>query len=189
MDASTTDPQPGAWQSSNASSGPLAEDGFIRLRPLAASDVDAHLNGCDRIIINRLGGGEPSTATEIRSWLEDNARAWTEGRYLVDLGIEDAQTGLLVGCVGIQRGLDYLRPGQVNLTYAVYPRWRGRGYATRAVSLAMRLEGELRPVVEFVIRAASDNPESIAVARRAGFTYSHRTHDEHGDLLWLHLVA
>ena len=73
MEASTTDPQPGAWQSSNDPSGSLVDDGSIRLRPLVASDVDAHLFGCDRIIINRLGGGEPATATEVRSWLEDNA--------------------------------------------------------------------------------------------------------------------
>lgn len=139
----------------------------------------------------RVSGGHigRSGLVDVRAWLEDNAGARTEGRCVVDLGIEDAQTGLLAGSVGIQRGLDYLRPGQVNLTYAVYPRWRGRGYAARAVSLAMRLEGELRPVAEFAIRAALDNPESIAVARRAGFTDSHRTRDEHGELLWLHRVA
>jgi len=33
------------------------------------------------------------------------------------------------------------------------------------------------------------DPESRAVARRASYTDSHRTSDEHGELLWLHRLA
>lgn len=86
---------------------------------------------------------------------------------------------------GIQRGLEYLSSGQVNLTYALYPQWRGNGYATRAVRLAMQIASALRPAAQFVIRVAPDNPESIAVAERAGFRSSGPTHDANGDLIWL----
>jgi len=163
----------------------VLEDDRIGLRPLAVSDADAHLAGCDEVVIERLGGGEPSSRSQIEAWLETNARAWASGGDVVDLGIEDLGTGLLCGCVGVQRGLDYLSTGQVNLTYALYPQWRGHGYATRAVRLAMQAAQARRPVVEFVIRAAPDNLESIAVAERAGFERSGQTDDAHGELIWL----
>lgn len=157
----------------------------IGLRPLAVADAEAHLAGCDEVIIARLGGGEPSSRGQIEAWLETNAYAWVSAGEVVDLGIEDLGSGLLCGCVGAQRGLDYLTEGQVNLTYALHPQWRGHGYATRAVRLAMRAAQTRGHVVEFVIRAAPDNPESIAVAERAGFERSGQTNDAHGELIWL----
>jgi RimJ/RimL family protein N-acetyltransferase len=42
-----------------------------------------------------------------------------------------------------------------------------------------------RPGVdEAVIRVDPENPRSAAVARRAGFTFTHRTVDEHGRHDW-----
>lgn len=99
----------------------LIEDETIRLRALRSDDAGAHLAGCDRIIIDRLGAGSQSTRDEVSRWLRQNAQTWVNGGDVFDLGIEDRQSGLLAGCVGIRRGLDYLSAGQVNLTYALYP--------------------------------------------------------------------
>jgi hypothetical protein len=61
----------------------LLEDDRVGLRPLAVSDVEAHLAGCDNVIIERLSGGEPSRSqTEV--WLETNACAWATGGDVVD---------------------------------------------------------------------------------------------------------
>ena len=60
-------------------------------------------------------------------------------------------------------GGDHLAEGQVNLSSALHPAWRGRGYATRAVTLTMKLARARQPVDEFVIRAAPHNAESVAV--------------------------
>jgi RimJ/RimL family protein N-acetyltransferase len=162
----------------------LIEDATIRLRALCSDDAGAHLAGCDRVIIDRLGGGSQPTPDEVSRWLRQNAQAWVNGGEVFDLGIEDRQSGLLAGCVGIQRGLDYLSAGQVNLTYALYPQWRVRGLATRAVRLAMEIGRRRGPVSEFVIRVATDNPESSRVAARAGFRVAPTTDDDHGHLLW-----
>lgn len=164
----------------------MINDGCIRLRPLAVTDTQDHLAGCDQLIIDRLGGGEASSAEQIEEWLALSASAWVSCGDVVDVAIEDIETGELLGCVGLQRGLDYLTSGQVNVTYAVYPQWRGRGYATRAVALATQLEADRRGAHTFVIRVAPDNPDSIAVARRAGFFPAGRTDDENGHLLWFH---
>lgn len=165
--------------------GYLVDDGTVGLRPLDVDDTAAHLAGCDVLIDERLGGGRPPREADVARWLHGNAVGWALGGDVVDLGIEDLASGELAGCVVIQRGLDYLRDGEVNLTYALYPAWRGRGWAARAVALAVRLEVARRPVARFVIRAAPDNPESLAVARRAGFTDAGETDDAHGHLVWL----
>ena len=88
---------------------------------------------------------------------------------MVDLGIEEVASGTLAGCVGIQRGLDYLSPGQANLSDALYPAFRGRGLATRSVRLAMEVARARGSVREFVIQVAPENVESVRVAERLGF--------------------
>ncbi len=100
----------------------------------------------------------------------------------------EVATGRLAGCVGIQRGLDYLRPGQVNLTYALYPQCRGRGLATRAVRLAMEVARRRETAGEFVIRVAPDNLASIRVAQRLGFDLDRVTDDRLARLQW-HVVS
>jgi RimJ/RimL family protein N-acetyltransferase len=147
----------------------VALDEVVRLRPLRVSDAAAHLAGCDRAIIDALGGGIPPTPGEIEDWLLFNASAWADAGPVVDLGIVEIASGTLAGCVGIQRGLDYLSPGQVNLSYALYPAFRGRGLATRSVRLAMEVARARGSVREFVIQVAPENVESVRVAERLGF--------------------
>lgn len=159
-------------------------DEVIQLRPLSPEDVETHLLGCDSAIVDSLGGGKPPNRSQVLNWLTESASAWAKGEALVDLGIEDRATGALCGVVGIQRGLDYLEPGQVNLAYALYPNWRGRGYATRAVRLAMEVARRGAPVRQFVIRAAAWNGTSIRVAQRLGFRISQTTDDAQGRLEW-----
>ena len=162
----------------------VIDDEAIRLRPLTAGDAETHLAGCDQVIVDSLGGGEPPKFEQVQHWLAANASAWASDEPVVDLGIEDKATGALCGTVGIQRRLDYLKPGQVNLTYSIYPHWRGRGYATRAVRLAMEVARRHSDVDQFVIRAATWNRASIRVAHRLGFAYSHTSDDARGQLEW-----
>lgn len=72
----------------------------------------------------------------------------------------------------------------VNLAYAVYSPFRGRGVASEAVTMAVELAPRLCPVREFVIGADPANAASVGVARRAGFVRSHSRDDEHGALEW-----
>ena len=89
------------------------------------------------------------------------ARGWREWQYQADL-----------------------RPGQVNLSYGLYPSFRGRGLATRAVRLMVGWLRDRDDVDQIVIRADPANPSSAAVARRCGFVYRRRTDDDHGRLDW-----
>ena len=164
----------------------------LRLRPLGPDDTAAQVAGEDDEIVRRLSG-QRNTEAGHRDWLVGARQRWESGTDVFDLGIEvvdgapgfaPAEFGVLTGMVGLQWGMDYLEPGQLNLTYAVYAPFRGRGVATGGVSMAMEMAPSLWPVREFVIRADPDNAASTAVARRSGFALSHTTQDEHGHLQW-----
>lgn len=130
-----------------------------------------HADGCDDLVNRWSNDGHTSTDAQHLAWLERSAAAWRAGDPVVDLAIEDADTGDHVGVVGIQRGLPFLQPGEVNLTYAVYAGRRGRGYATAGTLEAMRLAATQSAVSRFLIRCDPANVASGAVARRLGFAY------------------
>lgn len=143
----------------------------VRLPPLSTSDLATHAAGCDDLVNRWTNDGRSSTLGQHRAWLARNEQAWRGHADVVDLAVEDADSGEQVGVVGIQRGLDCLNDGEVNLTYALYAGRRGRGYATAATHAAMELALSQAPVRRFLIRCDPDNKPSGAVARRLGFHY------------------
>lgn len=144
----------------------------VRLRPLRESDLPGHAAGCDALVDRWTNAGRRSSDAEHLAWLRANAEAWRAGGDLLDVAVEDAD-GEHVGVVGIQRRRPGLAADDVNLTYALYAGFRGRGYATAAVEAAMSLAMERAPVSRFVIRCDPANVASASVARRLGF-------EEHG---------
>ena len=67
----------------------------------------------------------------------------------------------------------------------MYPTARGRGFATRAVTLACGFAAALPDIAEAVIRVDPRNATSAAVAVRAGFRYvGHRIEVREGGLDW-----
>ncbi|MBA3488084.1 MAG: GNAT family N-acetyltransferase [Longispora sp.] len=96
---------------------------------------------------------------------------------------------VLVGTIDVQLRQPYLGERQANVAYGLYPAWRGRGLATRAVLLAVEFARQRIDVDEVVIRAESQNPSSIAVAQRAGFQFSHISDDDQGRFDWYVLAV
>jgi RimJ/RimL family protein N-acetyltransferase len=155
----------------------------IRLRPLSPADTPAQVRGEDSEIVRWLSG-RVNTEEGHRTWLDQAEREWINGSQKFDLGIEIVQTGELAGMVGLQSQMPYLMPGQVNVTYALYPAYRRQGIATAAVRLAMGLAVDLFAAAELVIRTDPENASSAAVAHRLGYRLSRRTADSEGVLDW-----
>ncbi|HEY2723692.1 MAG TPA: GNAT family N-acetyltransferase, partial [Pseudonocardiaceae bacterium] len=78
--------------------------------------------------------------------------------------------------------------GQANIAYGLYPKWRGKGLATRAVQLAVTFLRRNTDVEEVLILTSTRNPASAAVAARAGFRPAGQLDDE-SDILDRHLLA
>lgn len=148
---------------------PSLSDGTITLTPLRLDDVEAHLMGEDRLLIRWLNGG-PGTRDGVEAYVRHCREQWESAGPLRAFGIRagGGAGGTLAGTVDLRFAGAGLAPGQVNVAYGLYPSWRGRGLATRAVLLASRYaagEGGR----EAVIQVDPENPASAAVARRAGF--------------------
>lgn len=81
---------------------------------------------------------------------------------------EAARPATLIGAAG------YFGPpsatGEVELGYSVCPEWRGRGYATELATALARHAAAQPGVARVLAHTTQDNPASIVVLERSGFT-------------------
>lgn len=73
-------------------------------------------------------------------------------------------------------------PDAVEFGYAIYPEWRGRGYATQAAVMLMDLAEERAGIRHFVLAVAPDNDPSLAIVRKLGFVKTGEHMDEEDGL-------
>jgi RimJ/RimL family protein N-acetyltransferase len=104
----------------------------------------------------------------------------------VAFAIADAESGVLVGCCGVD---DWTDEDVAQFGYWIAADARGRGYATRAAILMTRWLFDLGAARVFLTIVAG-NDGSVAVARAAGFVYegTMRAHSiwqgERHDVMW-----
>ncbi len=140
-------------------------DGVIVLRPLGLEDADFHLAGEDEELVRWLNGGR-GTVDSVRGYIARAMDSWAEGGPIFSFGIRIIDADQLVGTIDVQLRQPYLGERQANVAYGLYPLWRGRGFATRAVLLAVAFLERRYDMSEAVIRTDPDNEASAVVARR-----------------------
>jgi RimJ/RimL family protein N-acetyltransferase len=158
-------------------------DGEITLDPFTVEDVKVHLANDDEENIKWLSG-QKSTEESVLNWILKNQEFWKNNGPVYNFTIRDVD-GQLVGMVeantahGEDEGFEV---GDANISYAIYPMARGRGYVSRAVTL---IEEFLRSrnVTRGVIRVAPDNLASLAVPVRLGYIDKGQHVSVDGDLL------
>jgi RimJ/RimL family protein N-acetyltransferase len=155
-------------------------DGRVTLRPWVSADARFMAEASADPGIRRYNGhhdrrGHPTPPPSVRqaeSVIEQFALAWrafssTGTPSGVAFAIADVGSGDLVGCCGVD---DWTDEDVAQFGYWIAADARGRGYATRAVTLLTRWLFELGAARVFLTIAAG-NVASVAVARRAGFIY------------------
>jgi RimJ/RimL family protein N-acetyltransferase len=147
---------------------PPLTDGVVALRAFRRGDVDPMVRACTDPAIVRYCGGipQPYGPEQARAWLATHPhvrRAGTE----IPLCIADAASGELLGATGLHKvEWDHHR---AETGYWVATWARGRGVASRALSLvAAWALGELG-FGRVHLYTETDNLASQAVARAAGF--------------------
>ncbi|MGB9120026.1 MAG: GNAT family protein [Candidatus Angelobacter sp.] len=148
---------------------PRLTDGVIFLRPLGGEDAADHFAGEDEEMAKWVSGGRSTPAT-VEAFIRNNQESWRSGGPRRAFGVFDCASNRLAGFieVNLARLVD---PGQVNVSYGVFPQWRRQRVALRAINL---MDEYLRTATEarqMVLRIALANIASLKVAEKAGFTF------------------
>jgi RimJ/RimL family protein N-acetyltransferase len=119
----------------------------VTLRPPGPGDAQRLVEGRDDEFFRWIGPGAETPSPVACVWVDDELVGW------VDYDLEH----------------DWLRPGEVNVGYYLFPAARGKGVASRAVELLLlhlRRDTE-HAVATLVIHPG--NARSLALARRLQF--------------------
>ena len=88
--------------------------------------------------------------------------------------------GDYVGIVNLRHCLnEALRQGAGHIGYGIRPEYRGRGYATAALALALEEARKIVPEEEIYLSVHKDNPASLKVQLRNGARVDHEDDREY----------
>jgi RimJ/RimL family protein N-acetyltransferase len=145
---------------------PTLTDGVVTLRPWRADDVDPLVAICeDPEVVRFTRVPAPYTRDDALMFLAQQVASEERGDS-VACAIVDGADGPLVGGIDLRRASD----ARAVLGYLVGAPARGRGVASRAARLLSRWALREWGVARVEIHVRPDNPASLRVAERAGFT-------------------
>lgn len=142
---------------------PLSDD-VVRLRELTTADVPAVTAACRDPEIVRWTAEIPEDYREeqARAWIESTHEGWAKGN--AEFAITEAESDAVAGAIGFFRREDWI----AEIGYWIAAPFRGRGYATRALTLVSDWGFSLGFVrVQLMILPGND--ASARVASKAGF--------------------
>jgi len=146
---------------------PSLNDGIIQLRPLTQADAPAHLAGEDEEMAKWLNGGRSTPAT-VKAAIDKFEEHWRIGGPCRAFGVFDCSNDQLIGFA--EANLELLgNPAEVNVSYGIFPPWRGRGLAERAIDLVAEYLRSATEARAIVLQIAPENGRSLRVAEKAGF--------------------
>ena len=93
---------------------------------------------------------------------------WRNGGSRRAFGVFDCGNDQLIGFVEANLAL-LGSPAEVNVSYGIFPAWRGRGLAGRAIDLMAEYLRSATDAKGIVLQIAPENGRSIRVAEKAGF--------------------
>ena len=122
-------------------------DAIVTLEPPRPGDAERLVAGRDEEFFRWLGPGSQTPAPVACIRVAEELVGW------VDYDLEHG----------------WLRPGEVNVGYYLFPAARGKGYASRAVELLLQhLRGNTEHTAATLV-IDPENVRSLALARRLGF--------------------
>jgi RimJ/RimL family protein N-acetyltransferase len=139
-------------------------DGVILLDSHRLEDAEAHLAGEDEEMMRRFDSAQKATLKQTRAvmarWIAARAAGGPEIAYALR-----RPSGVLTG--GCATYL--ISPDRANVSYWIFPRFRGLGYATRAMALLCEAVARIAGLSQIEAHVDADNLASRRVAEKAGF--------------------
>ena len=142
-------------------------DGVVRLDRFTTEDLEALASGDDDPELRHRFAIPPSFRASVLHSQQVLARwseEWASGTRFTFAVRPVDDTSLLGGCELRPDGLE-----KAAVSYWIYPAHRGRGFASRALSLLVQSSFELGSFAMLEAAVDPDNIASARVARRAGF--------------------
>ncbi len=163
-------------------------DGNIIIRPFSSEDAAAHLEGDDEQQSIYLNGGHISTEKSVNAWIAKNEEYWRNDGPIYNFAIvdNDRQPIGMVEANTDSDKLDGLEIGDANISYALYPKARGKGYTSRAIKLLEQFLIE-RGLIRSVIRVNPDNKASLKVPERLNYYDNGQIITRDGDKLRIYI--
>ncbi|MBA2461997.1 MAG: GNAT family N-acetyltransferase [Actinobacteria bacterium] len=144
---------------------PQLTDGVVLLDRHSDADLDAHLAGEDEEQARRFGWYPArSTPETVHRAFDGWAAEWSSNGSTRTFALRVADSGELAGGCQLR-----LRGGSADLSYWVFPAFRRRGYATRALRLLTSWAFAEFGVARVELRVEPDNEASRGAAVAAGF--------------------
>jgi len=145
-------------------------DSVVTLRPLRSENAVDHLAGEDDEIAKWLTGGR-STMGTVQAYIRSCEENWRSDGPRRAFGIFDCATNRLIGSIEANLALPLLEPTQANVSFGVFPAWRGNGIALRALHLMGAYLKTVNGVRQMVLRISCQNAASLRVGEKSGFQY------------------
>ena len=146
---------------------PSLTDESVILDGHTIADVDAHLSGEDEEQARRFGW-YPARSTEdgVRAAIERWQEQWAVDGETRAFALRERSTGELVGGCEIRIG----DGARAEMSYWVFPQFRGRGFAGSGVRLVCEWAFEQLSIARMELYIEPDNLGSRGVARSVGFS-------------------
>lgn len=171
-------------------------DGAVTIRPQRVDDLEADLAAKDDEQIDWLWlpgqreSWESMTPREQRAHalrgLQTNETAFGTGpkwTFAVDTANDD-----YVAYVDCDLANEHVPHGEANISYSCHPAYRGRGYVSQAVRLAMQFLRDHTGARQIHIVADAENGASLRVPRSVGALESERWINERGRTMIRHIA-
>jgi RimJ/RimL family protein N-acetyltransferase len=142
----------------------VLSDGVIRLDAHVLEDAEAHLEGEDEEMRLRFDATRPATLAEVRTAMTRWIAGRADGGPMFAYALRQPSGRLMGGCE-----LRMLTPRSANVSYWVYPVFRRKGFAARALALLCKAAAQIEGLERIEAHIAPDNIASRALAERAGF--------------------
>jgi RimJ/RimL family protein N-acetyltransferase len=138
-------------------------NGVILLDAYRLEDAEAHLAGEDEEMRRRFDALRPASLDETRRAIE----RWigrASGGPMFTYALRDVSERLMGGCE-LRMGL----ADSANVSYWLFPQFRGRGHAFQALNLVCGASERIAGLNRLELRISPDNESSRRVAEKAGF--------------------
>jgi len=157
-------------------------DGVVILKPFEIKDASLHLAGEDTEQEKWLSGGK-STIETVKNWIKKNQEYWQNNGPIFNLAIwtDNKLIGMIEANTD-KEGVEGMKDGQANISYGIYSKYRGMGYAKKAVNLLVEFL-KSKNIKQALIRINQDNVNSLRIPIACGFKQEAEIKSKDGNTL------